>query len=247
MMGKLDGRTALVTGASRGIGEHSARALAAEGARVALAARTVADLEAIAGDLEGAVVLEADLSQLGAGADLAARAVEALGGIDILVNNAGISEAPGDEASVMQVNYIAPLETTKALSRQMAKRGHGSVIHMSSIAGTTGVGELPTYGASKAAIDSLTRSQAMSLGRRGIRVNAVAPGLIITEMWAQGRETPGLADGLSKHIALGRWGAPEEIGAVVAFLASDDARYITGQTIAVDGGFQQMVSWANFL
>jgi NAD(P)-dependent dehydrogenase (short-subunit alcohol dehydrogenase family) len=235
-MATLEGRTALVTGASRGIGEHCARALAARGARVALAARSVDDLSEVAADLDDAVVLEADLSAAGSGADLAARAVEALGGVDILVNNAGVSELPGKPALVLQLNFLTPLETTRALSDQMADRGHGSVIHMSSIAGTTGIGELPVYGASKAAIDSLTRSQAMEYGPRGIRVNAVAPGLIITEMWAAGREIPGLADGLERHIGLRRWGTPDEIGSVVAFLAGDDARYVTGQTIPADGG-----------
>lgn len=246
-MGKLDGRSALVTGASRGIGEHSARALAAEGATVALAARSTADLERIASELDGAVVIEADLSQPGAGADLAARAVAALGGVDILVNNAGVSEQAGDEAGVMQINYIAPLETTNALISQMAERGHGSVIHISSIAGQSGIAESPTYSASKAAIDSLTRTQATAFGSQGVRVNAVAPGLIITEMWAKGRKLPGLADGLERHIALGRWGVPEEIASVVAFLAGDDSRYITGQTLVVDGGFEGSHSWANYM
>ena len=114
-MGKLDRRTALVTGASRGIGEQCARALASEGARVALAARSTDDLERIAAELEGAVVIAIDLSMPGAGADLAAQAVAALGGIDILVNDAGVSELPGEEAALMQINYIAPLETTNAL------------------------------------------------------------------------------------------------------------------------------------
>lgn len=246
-MGKLAGRTALVTGASRGIGEHSARALAAEGAQVALAARSVPDLERIADELDGAVVIEVDLSQPGAGADLAARAVEALGGIDILVNNAGVSEQIGDDATVMQINYIAPLETTNALVGQMAERGHGSVIHMSSIAGQSGIDQSPTYSASKAAIDSLARTQATAFGAQGVRVNAVAPGLIITEMWEEGRKIPGLADGLERHIALGRWGEPQEIALVVAFLASDDSRYITGQTIVVDGGFEGSHSFANYV
>lgn len=246
-MTDLEGRTALVTGASRGIGEHSARALAAKGARVALAARSTADLERIAGELEGAVALEVDLSNPGAGADLAARAVAALGGVDILVNNAGVSEQPGNEAGVMQVNYISPLETTNALIAQMAERGHGSIIHISSIAGQSGIAESPTYSASKAAIDSLTRTQATAFGGQGVRVNAVAPGLIITDMWEAGRKVPGLADGLERHIALGRWGVPEEIASVVAFLAGDDARYVTGQTIVVDGGFEGSHSFAVYM
>jgi len=247
-MGKLDGRTALVTGASRGIGEHCARALAAEGARVALAARTVVDLERLVRELPGdAVAIESDLMAEGAGERLAAEAVDALGGVDILVNNAGTGELRGNDAGVLRLNYLAPLETTRALASQMIERGHGSVIHMSSMAGAVGVAELPTYGATKAALDSLTRSQAARYGPRGMRVNAVAPGLIITEMWEQGRKTPGLADGLEKHIALQRWGLPEEIASVVAFLAGDDALYVTGQTIVVDGGFHALASWGNYV
>ena len=246
-MGTLDGRLALVTGASRGIGEHCARSLAAEGARVAVAARSESDLARVAGDLPNdPVVLTSDLAESGAGAELAAAAVEALGGVDILVNNAGVSEIKGQDEMVMRLNYHAPLETTKALIRQMSERGNGSVIHMSSVAGATGVAELPTYGATKAALDSLTRSQAAQYGKHGVRVNAVAPGLIITEMWEEGRKTPGLAEGLADHIALGRWGDPHEISSVVAFLASDDASYVTGQTIVVDGGFHGVTAWGDY-
>ena len=246
-MGKLDGRLALVTGASRGIGEHCARSLAAQGARVAVAARSESDLARVAGSLPNdPVVLTSDLAEPGAGAELAAAAVEALGGVDILVNNAGVSEIKGQDEMVMRLNYHAPLETTKALIRQMSERGNGSVIHMFSVAGATGVAELPTYGATKAALDSLTRSQAAQYGKHGVRVNAVAPGLIITEMWEEGRKTPGLAEGLADHIALGRWGDPHEISSVVAFLASDDASYVTGQTIVVDGGFHGVTAWGDY-
>ena len=215
---------------------------------MALAARSQDDLNKVAQDLpHDPVVIVADLAQQGAGVDLAHSAIEALGGVDILVNNAGVSEIRGEDEMVMRLNYHAPLETTKALVRQMAERGHGSVVHMSSIAGATGVAELPTYGATKAALDSLTRSQAAQFGKYGVRVNAVAPGLIITEMWEEGRKTPGLADGLAEHIALGRWGEPEEIGSVVAFLASDSAAYVTGQTIVVDGGFHAVTAWGDYL
>ncbi len=246
-MGKLDGRTALVTGASRGIGEHCARALDAEGARVVLAARSVADMESVAAELTDAIVLESDLLLDGAAADLATRAIAATDGIDILVNNAGISDRQGNEHQVLQINYHAPMQLTVALAESMADRGNGSVIYVSSIAGSMGVAEIPTYGASKAAVDSLTRSQAAEYGMSGIRVNAVAPGLIITDMWEQGRQVPGLADGLERHIPLGRWGTPDEIGSVVAFLAGDDARYVTGQTITVDGGFERSAAWGHFI
>ena len=138
-MGTLEGRLALVTGASRGIGEHCARSLAEQGARVALAARSEQELLRVAEDLPNdPVVLTADLAQPGAGGELAVAALEALGGIDILVNNAGVSEIKGQDEMIMRLNYHAPLETTKALVRQMAERGHGSVIHMSSVAGATG-------------------------------------------------------------------------------------------------------------
>ena len=246
-MGTLEGRLALVTGASRGIGEHCARSLAEQGARVALAARSEQDLLRVAEDLPNdPVVLTADLAQPGAGRELAVATLEALGGIDILVNNAGVSEIKGQDEMIMRLNYHAPLETTKALVRQMAERGHGSVIHMSSVAGATGVAELPSYGATKAALDSLTRSQAAQFGKHGVRVNAVAPGLIITEMWEEGRKTPGLAEGLADHIALGRWGEPQEISSVVTFLASDAASYVTGQTIIVDGGFHGVTAWGDY-
>lgn len=246
-MGKLDGRTALVTGASRGIGEQCARALDAEGARVALAARSVSDMERVAGDLTDAVVLEADLLVDGAADELAQRAVDALGGIDILVNNAGISDETGDDRQMIQINYLAPVELTRALAGQMAERGHGSVIHMSSVASSVGVAEVGSYGATKAAIDGVTRTQAALYGPQGIRVNAVAPGLIVTDMWASGREVPGLADGLEQHIALGRWGVPEEVASVVAFLATDDSRYVTAQVITVDGGFRDATSWETYM
>lgn len=247
-MGKLDGRTALVTGASRGIGEHCARVLANEGARVALSARDENTLRHVAVQLpHDPIILTADLTEPGAGTELGERAIEALGGVDILVNNAGVGELRNDETVVLQLNYLSPLDTTRAVVASMAERGVGSVIHMSSVAGATGIGELPTYGATKAALDSLTRSQAAKYGSKNVRVNAVAPGLIDTELWAEGRKTPGLVEGLDRHIALRRWGAPEEVATVVGFLASDDARYVTGQTIVVDGGFHGVTSWTNFI
>lgn len=239
--------TALVTGASRGIGEDCAQALVAEGARVAIAGRDQQTLDTVAARLgHGTIGLAADLGEPGAGTDLGERAIAALGRVDILVNNAGSGEMAGEEAALLQLNYLSPLETTRVVIEGMKERKRGSVIYMSSIAGSTGVAEIPTYGATKAALDSLARSQASEYGRWNVRVNCVAPGLIITDLWDKGRSVPGLADGLESHIALRRWGTPGDISPVVAFLASDDARYVTGQTITVDGGFQGVTSWGNF-
>ena len=252
MTNTLDGRAAFVSGGSRGIGRAIAIGLAAAGADVAInysrdtaaAEDTVKEIEKL-GQIGKAY--QGNVDNFSECESMTSAAVGDLGVISILVNNAGVSEIKGQDEMVMRLNYHAPLETTKALVRQMAERGNGSVIHMSSVAGATGVAELPTYGATKAALDSLTRSQAAQFGKYGVRVNAVAPGLIITEMWEEGRKTPGLADGLADHIALGRWGEPDEIGSVVAFLAGDAAAYITGQTIVVDGGFHAVTAWGDYV
>jgi NAD(P)-dependent dehydrogenase (short-subunit alcohol dehydrogenase family) len=243
----LSGRTALVTGAGRGIGRAVAESLAAAGARVALAARSEAELRETAEATGGAAwVFPVDLGSAGAATDLALRVRAAMGDVDILVNNAGISYSRRSEradqatiASVLQVNLASALELTLALAPSMFGRG-GAVVNISSAAAVAGMPAQALYAASKGGLDAATRALACEWGPRGVRVNSVAPGLVITRMWEKGRERPGVAETLERHVALRRWGAPPDVAGVVTFLVSDLAAYVTGETIVVDGGMARM-------
>ncbi|MEM9132392.1 MAG: SDR family NAD(P)-dependent oxidoreductase [Actinomycetota bacterium] len=241
----LTGRIAVVTGASRGIGEASARALDRVGARVVLTGRSTGDLERVAAGLgNDPVVLAADLARADGGGSLARAVLDAVGGVDILVNNAGIpmrrtpdqlTEADVDEVFAINVRALTML--TVGLGPSMKARGGGSVVNVSSIAGLRGPLGRVAYAGTKGAVDAMTRALAADWGPDGIRVNSIAPGLIITAIWEKSRaEVPGLAESLEQEIALKRWGQPEDVADVVTFLASDASRYITGETIAVDGG-----------
>ena len=240
---RLDGRTALVTGASRGIGAAIARALDAAGARVALAARGRAGLEQVAATLvHDSVVLEADLSAAEAPSLLAEAATTALGSVDVLVNNAAFahrSSTAGLEAGVdllYAVNVRAPLLLIAALVPQMSDRGRGSIVNLSSVSGVVGTPNRAAYAATKGAIDAATRSLAVELGPVGIRVNSVAPGAVDTDMWTRNRAVPGVIESIEAQTPLRRWATPEDVADVVVFLASDAARFVTGQTIGADGG-----------
>ena len=254
-MTDLKGKTALVTGASRGIGEASARALAAAGARVLLCGRTVSDLERVAADLasnyEGdPVIFEADLSPPGAGTELAERVIAATGGVDILVNNAGIPMRRTPEKLteedfdlVFSINVRSLLMLTLGLGPQMVERGGGSVINISSIASLRGPLGRVAYAGTKGAVDAMTRALAADWGPSGIRVNAISPGLITTAIWEESRRTvPGLTEQLEERIALKRWGEGSDVADVVVFFASDASRYVTGEVIAVDGGMARVGS-----
>lgn len=240
----LTGRTALVTGASRGIGEACARALANAGARVALAARSQDLLEALAKELPNdPVVLAADLSQPGAPTTLAQQAIESLGHVDVLVNNAGISgvgPAPTLREDIVDkllaINVRAPMMLAAAIGTHMAERGSGSIVNMSSGAGVAGSPWFTAYAATKAALDAITRCLSAELGEKGVRVNGVAPGIIHTDMWDAGLKIPGIRERLEDFTPLRRVGTADEVADVVLFLASDAARFVTGETIAIDGG-----------
>jgi NAD(P)-dependent dehydrogenase (short-subunit alcohol dehydrogenase family) len=248
MSGMVDlaGRVALVTGASRGIGAATARALDRAGARVIVLSRDQTALEETAATLHNdPVVYAADLAEADP-AGLIAALLARTGRIDVLVNNAALAaRLPSVELDreivdrMLAVNVRGALLLTTALLPHMVERGSGAVVNISSISGVVGTPRRSAYAATKGAVDAMTRSLAMEFGPLGIRVNSVAPGVIDTAMWARNKAVPGVIEEINAQIALRRWGTPEDVADVIAFLASDDARYITAQTISVDGGQAQ--------
>ncbi len=240
----LAGRTALVTGASRGIGKHAAILLARLGARVAVAyARDEAAARATLDDAGGGgVVLGCDLAAPGEPERLVARAEEALGPLDVLVANHGIwkrapiesmTDAQWDETLRTNLGSVRALAAEAA--RRMLPRGRGSIVLVASTAGQRGEPFHSHYAASKGAIIALTRSLGAELGPRGVRVNCVAPGWVMTDMSRGALEGEGSA-AIKRAIPLGRPGTPEEIAGPIAFLASDLASYLHGQVLSVNGG-----------
>lgn len=239
----LTGKTALVTGASGGIGAAIARALHAQGATVALSGTRVDPLTALAAELgERAVVVPANLSDPVSTEQLAKDAEAALGGrIDILVNNAGLTRdqlalrmKDEDWQAVLDVNLTAAFRLSRAVMRGMMKRRFGRIIAITSIVGVTGNPGQANYAASKAGLIGMSKALAAEVASRGITVNCVAPGFITSAMTdALGGEQK---DKLLHSIPAGRMGDPAEIAAGVVFLASDEAAYVTGQTLHVNGG-----------
>jgi NAD(P)-dependent dehydrogenase (short-subunit alcohol dehydrogenase family) len=240
----LEGRTAVVTGASRGIGAATARALDRAGARVALVARDAGALAALAGELaHDPIVLPCDLAQLEAPTVLGSAVLDAFGSIDVVVNNAAIAArlptADLDAALIdgmYAVNVRAPLLLIAALIPAMIERGSGSIINLSSVSGVVGTPRRAAYAATKGAIDAATRSLAMELGPHGIRVNSVAPGVVDTDLWVRNKAIPGVIEAIDAQTPLRRWSQPDDIADVIVFLASDAARFVTGETISADGG-----------
>ncbi len=241
----LDGRTALVTGASRGIGAATAVALDAAGARVALAARDGQALREVARKLShDPVILSCDLALADEPERLAAGACAALGGgVDVLVNNAAYAQrrpiADHDAELIDRmyaVNVRAPLLLIRALVPAMIQRGGGSIVSLSSVSGVLGTPMRSGYGATKGAIDAASRCLARELGPDGIRVNTVAPGVVDTDLWARNKQIPGVVEQVNAQTPLGRWATAAEIADVIVFLASDAARFVTGETLRADGG-----------
>ncbi len=242
----LSGRTALVTGASRGIGRALALGLAAAGADVALSARDEAALAEVAKEIAAlgrrALVLPADVTDAQACRALVTDAIDGLGQVDVLVNNAGGSTFFGPLLDLrfagwektMRLNVDSIVHLSQAIGTHMVARGSGSVINVASVAGLTGTPMMAAYGASKAAVISLTKTLAHEWGGSGVRVNALCPGWTQTDLnkdlWADGG-----ADWV-KDQAIKRWATVAEMVGPTVFLASDASSYVTGQALVVDGG-----------
>lgn len=242
----LTGKTALVTGASGGIGGAIAKALHEAGATVGLSGTRVEPLEALAAELgERAHVLPCNLSDGEAVDALPKQAIEAMGSVDILVNNAGITRDQifmrmSDEEwqSVIDVNLTSAMRLCRGVMRPMMKSRWGRIINISSVVGATGNPGQANYAASKAGLVGLTKSIAYEVASRGITANAVAPGFIATAMTDKLNDDQ--KDKISSQIPAARMGTSEEIAAAVLYLASAEAGYVTGTTLHVNGGMAML-------
>jgi NAD(P)-dependent dehydrogenase (short-subunit alcohol dehydrogenase family) len=248
--GRLDGKVVIVTGATAGIGEEICRTFVREGARILLVARTAEACARLAEDLGGGAVagwVAGDVSAPDT-APAAVAAAEAMGPLDVLINNAGIDldapllHTPEDTTRrVFEVNFFGALSMLQASARAMAGRGRGSIVNISSRTASAGVPGMTVYGASKGALESLSRGAAVELASRGVRVNVVAPGMTRTRMndeWLASRPDPEQALGrVVQAIPQRRLARPEDVAAAAVYLASDDSCHVTGAVIAVDGGY----------
>ena len=252
---RFTGKTVIVTGSSSGIGEGIARRFAAEGANVVLNSRSRDDLEKVAGDLddERTLIVEGDVSDRAFAKAIVQKTVDRFGALDVLVNNAGVgafgmlADAGDDDIDkVIDINVKGVLFLCRAAIPELAKT-KGCIINTSSVSGTGGDWVLPIYNASKGAVTNLTRSLALQLGAQGIRVNAVNPTVTRSEMSANLLDNDSLMKAFTRRIALGRPGEPEDIAGPVAFLASEDAKFVTGVNLAVDGGVSASNGQPNFM
>lgn len=240
--GSLAGRIALVTGAARGLGFEIARRMAEQGARVWLNGRGASAVEAAAERIgPNARALPFDIGDDHASAAAFARLAE--DGLDILVNNVGQRDRRplgklrrADMAAMLSTNLVAPFDLARRAAPLMQAREYGRIINITSIAADIARGDV-LYTASKGGLAALTRALAAELGAIGITVNAVAPGYFATEANGEMTADPEIARHLARRTSLGRWGEPGEIAGAVAFLAAPEASYITGHTLAVDGGY----------
>ena len=264
---RLAGRIAVVTGGARGIGAGIARCLAAEGAKLALVDVDGAEAERTAASLGvEAIGVAADVSTEAAAAEATAKVVARFGGLDVFVNNAGAAKGDLNDlgglgnpfTNITQEGWDGQIENNlrttfagcKAAIPHLERRGGGSIVNIASIAGLLAVPALPAYGAAKAGVISLSRSLALELGPKNIRVNAICPGFLWTRAWEMLATLMKMAipeyasleprdvflDQVKRGVPLAREQTPDDIGKLTAFLASDDARNITGQAISVDGG-----------
>jgi 3-oxoacyl-[acyl-carrier protein] reductase len=243
---RFENQVAVVTGAGRGIGHAIAVRLAKEGARVACVSRTEANAQRTADEInmtqsDAAKAYAVDVADQAAVQKAAAQILDDFGRVDILVNNAGVTRdglsmrmSMDDWDTVLNTNLKGAFTFTQALMRPMIKQRSGRIINISSIAGLTGNAGQANYSASKAGLIGLTKTLARELASRGITVNAVAPGLIETDMTTVLSEE--IRQAILQKVPLGKLGEPEDIAGAVAYLASPEAKYITGQVLTVDGG-----------
>ncbi len=243
----LEGKVAVVSGASRGIGEATALALAEAGAEVVVASRKLADLERVAEKIRAkgvrSLAVEAHVAKLEDSQNLVERVVREFGRLDILFNNAGTNPYYGPLLAAPEwawdttfnINLKGPFFLAQAAAKAMKEKGGGSIINTASVAGLQ-AGDLNIYSATKAAFIMITEVMAREWGKWGIRVNAIAPGVIKTKLSEALWKEPKRGRALEEATPLGYIGEPEEVAGVVVFLASDLARYVTGDTIVIDGG-----------
>lgn len=258
-MNRFSGNTVIVTGSSSGIGAAIARRFSEEGANIVLNSRTREDLEKVAENMpnERTLIVDGAIGGADFAKEIIEKTVDRFGGLDVLVNNAGIAAAgplaeadEDDIESVIDINVKGMLYMCRAAIPELAKSqiaGGPSIIATSSVSGSGGDWTMPIYNASKGAVTNLTRGLALQLGAQGIRVNAVLPSLTRTDMSEGIRDNKDLMDAFLRRIPLGRVGEPEDVASVVAFLASEDARFVTGANLPVDGGVSASNGQPNFM
>ena len=243
---RLDGRVAIVTGASAGLGDRFARVLAGAGATVVLAARRADLIEALAAELPSAAAVTCDVTNDADLDRLVATTVNRFSRVDILVNNAGAgTPIPAEDEpvarfrEVVEVNLVAAFGLSQRVGRHMLDARRGSIVNVASVLGVVGVGQMPfaSYTASKGGLVNLTRELAAQWARRGVRVNALAPSWFETEMTADMFADTRSIDWLRRKTPMGRVPANDELDGPLLFLASDASSFVTGQVLVVDGGY----------